>query len=91
MSLSISVLDGLLDGDIARSSEVAHDTPCIASLTYEQCCYQCCGLNIAQRLLIVLTHMAIQVVYSHYVLTPSMECLWYVKFDILVLSKKISQ
>ena len=24
--------------------------------------------------------MAIQVVYSHYMLTPSMECLWYVKF-----------
>ena len=24
--------------------------------------------------------MAIQVVYSHYMLTPSIECLWYVKF-----------
>ena len=34
----------------------------------------------AAALLIVLRHAAIQVVYSHYMLTPSMECLWYVKF-----------
>ena len=25
-------------------------------------------------------HVAIQVVYCHYILTPFMECLWYVKF-----------
>ena len=25
-------------------------------------------------------HAAIQVVYSYYIVTPSMECLWYIKF-----------
>ena len=33
--------------------------------------------------------MAIQVVYFHYMLTPFVECLWYVKFDTFVWSKKI--
>ena len=37
-------------------------------------------MNVAEVvLLIALTHAAIQVVYCHYMLTPSMECLWYVK------------
>ena len=35
--------------------------------------------EIVGPLLIALTHAAIQVVYCHYMLTPSMECLWYVK------------
>ena len=30
-------------------------------------------------LIIVLTHAAVQVIYYHYMLTPFMECLWYVK------------
>ena len=30
-------------------------------------------------------YAAIQVIYCHYMLTPSMECLWYVKFWHLCL------
>ena len=30
--------------------------------------------------LFILMHAAIQVVYCHYVLTPFVECLWYIKF-----------
>ena len=35
--------------------------------------------------LFILMHAALQVVYCHYMLTPFMECLWYMlNFDTLV-------
>ena len=37
------------------------------------------ALNSAGALLVLLTYVAIQVVYCHYMLTPCVECLWYVK------------
>ena len=33
-------------------------------------------------------HVAIQFVYCHYMLTPCVECLWYVKFWHLCLKQK---
>ena len=38
--------------------------------------------------LLILTHETIQVVYCHYMLTPSMECLWCVKFWQLCLKEE---
>ena len=38
---------------------------------------QCHVLNSADTL-VILMYAAIQVVYRHYMLTPFVECLWYV-------------
>ena len=57
------------------SLAVAHGTPCMPSLS-----------SLINRVLnsvdalFILTHVAIQVVYYHYMLTPFVEYLWYVKF-----------
>ena len=37
------------------------------------------SLLISVGALFILMHTAIQVVYCHYMLTPFVECLWYVK------------
>ena len=37
---------------------------------------------------LILSHAATQVVYSHYILIPFMECLWYVKFCYLCLQQE---
>ena len=49
---------------------------------------QCHVLNSSGALLILTTHVANQVVYCHYMLTPFMECLWYVKFWHLCLKQE---
>ena len=72
------MLDGSLDGDVFFRNRSRHTLHPFTSL-HEQC-YECCILNIVQHILIVITHAPIQVVYSYYMLTPSMEGLWYVKF-----------
>ena len=38
------------------------------------------NINDADTLSVLFMRVAIQVVYCHYMLTPSVECLWYVKF-----------
>ena len=65
---------------VMYSLEVIHYTPCIPSLTSWIMLLWISRIEKCSALLIVLTHKAIQVVYSHYILTLSMECLWYVKF-----------
>ena len=45
-------------------------------------------LNSVGALLVLLTHVAIQVVYCHYMLTPCLECLRYVKFWHLCLKQE---
>ena len=59
------VLDGSLDGDVSFTNFMNE--------------YHV--LNVAQCVVnsSTLMHAAIQVVYCHYMLTPFMECLWYVK------------
>ena len=73
VSSSNNVLDGSLDGDVFFRSNSSHT---LHSFT-----------NLISNVVISVTywiawhmHAAIQVVYSHYMLTPSLEHLWYVKF-----------
>ena len=47
-----------------------------------------CIMNVVGALLVLVTHAATQVVYCHYMLTPCVECLWYVKFWHLCLKQE---
>ena len=65
------------------SLQVIYDTPCILSLTSWTMLLWMLQNDVYWKhsmLLIVLMHETIQAVYCYYMLTPSMECLWYVKF-----------
>ena len=56
---------------IIYSLTIVHGMPCMPSLI---------SLLNSVGALFVLMHVAFQVIYCHYMLTPFVECLWYVKF-----------
>ena len=66
-----------LDDEVFFSSCSWHTLHAFTKFTDQQCHV----LNSAGALLILM-HVAIQVVYCHYMLTPFVECLWYVKGSV---------
>ena len=67
------------------SLAVVHGMPCMPSLSL---------LLNSMGALFILTYAAIHAFYCHYMLTPFVECLWYIRmlnFDTLFEGKKISQ
>ena len=74
---------------VVYSLEVVHDMPCIPSTKFMNYVESVLHIEWLSVLLIVLTHVAIQVVYSHYMLTLPWNVCGMLNFDIFVLSKKI--
>ena len=75
---------------VMHSLEVVYDMLCIPSLTsWTMLLWMSSSYWILPGALsMVLTYAAIQVVYTHYMLAPSMECLWYVKFCYLCFKQE---